>query len=77
MGQPALNRRVGEYLPVTEFSDLPPETRARAYLALAEDARRSATACTGELRQHYLFLAEQWEKLASDMSRYFDEQQGD
>lgn len=57
---------------MTEISDLPPEMRARRYLDLAEDARRSAVACKGELREHYLFLAEQWEKLASDMSDYFE-----
>ena len=56
---------------MTAISDLPPEVRARHYLDLAEDARRSAAACKGELHKQYLFLAEQWEKLASEMSDYY------
>jgi hypothetical protein len=57
---------------MSEFSDLPPEERARRYLVLAQDARRNAVASKGEMREHYLFLAEQWEKLASDVARGTD-----
>ena len=63
--------------PLTELSDLPPEMRARRYLELAEEARRSAAACRGELREHYLFLAVQWEKLAADVTDYFEKRQPD
>jgi hypothetical protein len=44
--------------------------RARQYLEYAEDARRSARACTGEMREHYLYLAEQWVRLAADVAEY-------
>ena len=47
--------------------------RARRYLDLAEDARRSAAACKEQLRDHYLYLAEQWEKLAADYVQYVKE----
>ena len=55
---------------MAELLDLPPEMKARRYLELADDARRSAAACKGQLSAHYLFLAEQWEKLASDFAAY-------
>jgi hypothetical protein len=55
---------------VTEISDLPPEMRARRCHDLAEDARRSAVGCNGMSHAHYLYLAEQWEKLAADWSDY-------
>ena len=57
---------------MTEISDLPTEMRARRYLDLAEDARRSAAACKGQLSEHYLFLAAQWERLAADYAQYLE-----
>jgi hypothetical protein len=59
-----------EGFPVTELSELPPKERVRRFLELAEEARRGAAACRGELREHYQFLAEQWAKLAEDFSDY-------
>jgi hypothetical protein len=55
---------------VTELSDLPPDERVRRFHELAEEARRGAAASKGELRDHYLFLVDQWKKLAADFTNY-------
>ena len=51
---------------MTEFSSLPPELRARAYLGLADQARRDAVGCKGAMRDSYLLIASQWERLAAE-----------
>jgi hypothetical protein len=48
--------------------DLPPEQRAARFLALAGDARREAVMSKGAVRQSYILIAEQWERLAVEAS---------
>ena len=59
---------MGESLSVTEFSDLPPLLRVRRYLDMAGDARRQAALTKGAARQSFIFMAEQWERLATDVT---------
>jgi hypothetical protein len=49
---------------VTALSDLPPIERIDRYRALASDARRQASACSGAMRESYLLMAHHWEILA-------------
>lgn len=51
---------------VTDYSELPPALRAVAYRNLAGDARREAGMCKGPLRESYLLIAMQWERLAAE-----------
>jgi hypothetical protein len=39
--------------------------RAKAYLDLADQARRAASASKGDVREAYIAIAEQWEQLAA------------
>jgi hypothetical protein len=50
---------------LTDLSDLPPHKRMLRYLDLAAEARREAARSPDAARQSYLFLAEQWERLAA------------
>jgi hypothetical protein len=51
---------------VTDYSELPPALRAAAYRDLAGDARREASMCKGALRESYILIAIQWERLAAE-----------
>jgi thymidylate kinase len=60
---------------MNDFSELPASERARRYRQLAEDALREAEQADGSVRESYLLIAEQWNRLAqvdadhSDISR--------
>ena len=49
---------------MADFSDLPASEQAKRYHQLAEDALREADAAAGAVRQSYLLIAEQWNRLA-------------
>jgi hypothetical protein len=49
---------------MTDFSELPPYEQAKRYRQLAEDALREAGQTDGSVRQSYLLIAEQWNRLA-------------
>jgi len=53
---------------VTELSDLPPPARIQRYRDLAADARRQAAMAKGALRESYILMAEQWERLATELT---------
>ena len=46
------------------FSELPLSERAKRYRQLAEDALREAEQADESVRQSYLLIAEQWNRLA-------------
>jgi hypothetical protein len=49
-----------------DISYLPPKERSKRYRELAADARREATAATeGAVRESYLIIAGQFDRLAS------------
>jgi hypothetical protein len=50
----------------TDYSELPPALRAAAYRNLAADARREASTCKGHLRESFMLIAMQWERLAAE-----------
>jgi hypothetical protein len=50
-----------------ELSDLPPEQRAAKYREFAADAEAWAERSSGQARQSYLLIAEQWRKLADEL----------
>jgi hypothetical protein len=45
-------------------SDKNPSERLARYRAMAEAARREANRTAGEARDSYLFIADQWDRLA-------------
>jgi len=45
-------------------SDKNPSERLTRYRAMADSARREAARTNGDARNSYLFIAEQWERLA-------------
>jgi hypothetical protein len=49
---------------MTDFSELPISERAKRYRQLAEDALREAEQSEGSVRESYLLIAEQWNRLA-------------
>ncbi len=49
---------------MTDFSELPPSERAKRYRQLAEDALREAEQADDSVRESYLLIAEQWNRLA-------------
>jgi hypothetical protein len=49
---------------MADFSELPAGERAKRYRQLAEDALREAEQAEGSVRQSYLLIAEQWNRLA-------------
>jgi hypothetical protein len=49
---------------MTDFSDLPASEQEKRYHQLAEDALREADRAGGAVRQSYLLIAEQWNRLA-------------
>jgi hypothetical protein len=52
---------------MTELSDLPPAKRLQRYRQLASDARHEADRAKGAVRQSYLLIAEQWDRLAAEL----------
>jgi len=46
--------------------------RAQRYLDLAADARRQAAMTKGALRESYLLMVAQWERLASELAATLD-----
>jgi len=54
---------------MSEYWQLPPQMRAKRYRELAEDARREAAIATGDTRNSYRSIAEQWDKLAEDLEK--------
>ena len=57
---------------MTELSELPLPMRAQRYLDLAADARRQAAMTKGALRESYLLMVAQWERLASELAATLD-----
>jgi hypothetical protein len=53
---------------MTKLSDLPLPTRARLCLDFAGDARREAAHAEGAVRESYVLIAEQWEKMAAALT---------
>lgn len=53
---------------MTELSDLPPPARIQRYRDLAADARSQAAMAKDALRESYILMAEQWEKLAAELT---------
>jgi len=53
----------------TTFSSDRLSQRLARYRAMADSARREANRTAGEARDSYLFLAEQWERLAEMATR--------
>ena len=49
---------------MADFSELPASERAKRYRQLAEDALREAHHADGSVRESYLLVAEQWNRLA-------------
>jgi len=49
---------------MTDFSELPASERAKRYRQLAQDALHEAEQAVGSVRQSYLLIAEQWNRLA-------------
>ena len=49
---------------MTDFSELPASEQEKRYHQLAEDALREADRAGGAVRQSYLLIAEQWNRLA-------------
>jgi hypothetical protein len=54
---------------MTELSDLPPGKRLIRYRQLASDARHEADRAKGSVRQSYLLIAEQWDRLAAELAK--------
>lgn len=54
---------------LSNLSQLPPLERMQRYIDLAEDARREAERSSGVARSAYLTMAEQWERLATEVAR--------
>jgi hypothetical protein len=54
---------------MTDPSDLPPAKRLLRYRQLADDARREADRSKGTVKQSYLLIAEQWERLAAELAK--------
>jgi len=46
--------------------------RAQRYLDLAADARRQAAMTKGALRESYLLMVAQWERLAAELAATLD-----
>lgn len=57
---------------MSEPSDLPPVRRLIRYRQLASDARREAERAPGAVRQSYLSIAEQRDRLAAELSEQAD-----
>ena len=51
---------------MSRYSYLSSSLRAAAYRDLAGDARREAVKCKGSVREAYLHVALQWERLAEE-----------
>jgi hypothetical protein len=49
---------------MADFSELPASERAKRYRQLAEDALREAVQADESVRESYLLIAEQWNRLA-------------
>ena len=49
---------------MTDFAALPPKVRAKHYRALADQARSEAEATDSRLRESYILMAENWDRLA-------------
>jgi hypothetical protein len=49
---------------MADFSELPLSGRAKRYRQLAQDALREAEMAEDSVRQSYLIIAEQWNRLA-------------
>jgi hypothetical protein len=49
---------------MADVSELPAKERARYYRKLAGDARREAGTAQADVRNSYLIISEQWERLA-------------
>jgi hypothetical protein len=49
---------------MADFSELPLSERAKRYRQLAQDALREAEFAEDSVRQSYLLIAEQWNRLA-------------
>ena len=49
---------------MTDFSELPASERAKRYRQLAKDALDEAEQTDGSVRECYLLIAEQWNRLA-------------
>jgi hypothetical protein len=64
--------RISWGFPLTELSKLPLPMRAQRYLDLATDARRQAAMTKGALRESYLLMVQQWERLASELAATLD-----
>lgn len=56
-------------LEMDEYGELPPLARAKRCRALAEHARRAAGKVNGSIRESYLMLADQWERLAVEAEK--------
>jgi hypothetical protein len=54
---------------MTELSDLPPEKRLKRIRQWASDARREADRAKGSIRESYLLIAEQWDRLATELAK--------
>jgi len=48
----------------TNFSGLPPSEQAKRYRSLAAYALHESLKSTGDMRETYLLLAEEWHRLA-------------
>jgi hypothetical protein len=60
----------GVLLVATEFSELPLEERMKAYHEQALKALKAAEASASKTRrEHFLFIAVQWEEMAKDIER--------
>ena len=53
---------------MTEYSDLPPAKRLQLYRQLSADARKEAETATGTVRECYIRIAENWERLAAQLN---------
>ena len=49
---------------MADVSELPAKERAKHYRKLAGDARREADIAQADVRNSYLIISEQWERLA-------------
>jgi len=54
---------------VLDVSELPALERIQLYLDFADDARREAETVENPLRESYLAIAEQWDRLAADVAK--------
>jgi hypothetical protein len=50
----------------TNYSERPPSLRAAAYSNLAAQARREASMSKGSVRESYILIAMQWERLTAE-----------